>query len=646
MKKTPILFTLITSTLALGSIAALSLKQDKINKVEAGTIENAQMYVHVRNSSELFDGDTVIIACGNRTMLGVGANPVYTAGTYMPGGNDDYSKYYFESSDALTMKVGYDYNTGTYTFKSLKTAAEEASRELKTYGKYLSYANEVQIGEYKYRYTEDGHKRGTHGDLIFRSAVDEFSRMKVDFDDRGQAYIYRQNETNIYGEVDVSDIVSVKYSPEYNPSGNGHFRYDRGKSNVMIYRKVDLSKGAEIYVSKPGTKTHYLPNETADLNGVELQVRFEDSFVYGDPYICSYANEANYFTPLTATYDDQQVHFKWCGFDVSYSAEVNVPVTDENYFYKINHTGLKDARGTYLLGADIYVGLNKVTHLLDVSSIPVGASNADGANSVSLGAQYDRICDKNDLNEYIPEVHNNVFEIVYDTDGYYLKTNGKYLCGIKNDFYDEDPKYFLLYLGTREEAFKVRVGINGHLETVNGDYMTCAYKNSNKVYMNCPDFEGDESYMTLYKIETTSAMMDEMDTFKTSFFNKTATCDASGETNNLSLTDWNALSEEFNGLSLDSQGFIGCLEYYHNNEVANSFNDMADRYDFIVNKYQDAGFTDFMHRDYAGTMQNASNTINVNIINQNSSVVLVIAIISILSISSLMVAFILKRKHR
>ena len=136
MKKSGLII-LLSSVLAIGVTSfAVSLNKNDV-EVEATPNNEMQLFVQVRDESDLTDGDEVIITSNDRTMLGVGANPVYLAATGIDGFNNDYSKYYLSNTDAIKMLVQW-HEGGTYSFKSLKTPAEEKDRSLKTSGKYLS----------------------------------------------------------------------------------------------------------------------------------------------------------------------------------------------------------------------------------------------------------------------------------------------------------------------------------------------------------------------------------------------------------------------------------------------------------------------------------------------------------------------------
>lgn len=355
----------------------------------------------------------------------------------------------------------------------------------------------------------------------------------------------------------------------------------------------------------------------------------------------TYENDSNFFTPKTASYEDKRVYFDWCGIEMYYPVAVDMEITGEHYYNKLNtYSTPKDIRGTYLLGSDY----DNATLVMDLSQIPAGESNARALKVTSLGDEYESICDKNDLNEFITTVTSNVFKIVYDTDGYYAKVGSSFICKYTSN---PDYTYYLLYLGTKENAVKVKIGLNGTLMTPDNDvFIYCHSYGSDGIYLNKNDHVGsNEDKMVLYKKEFSSDESTQLETYRASFFTNTSAC----RDDNTTVTEnigWSTLANSFNGLSADSQGYLGCLTYVHNGEAAESLNDMVDRYDYIVSKY---GFNDFMNRGVANTLQNnVSSTNSVSLGINNSNIALVVTVIVVISSSTLFATllFVKRKKHQ
>ena len=632
-KKTlPLLITSILLGIT-SAICAFSTTNDKeMRSVYAD--ETKDLYIQVRNDTEIGVGDTVIITSGDHGIGALGGNPVYAMAKNVPGGNNDKTKFYFSSTNAIKFRVGAGYDgMSSYSFKSLNTESQEQDWWLKTYDRYLSYPRYEEIDGYDYGYNEDGHHLGTKGDIVYRHDLDEYSSWNLDFDENGYVYISRYGEENRYGVV--NNPIAIKWNNSY--VQDGYFGYFFGSSNVRILRKIDISDPNDFYfyIYKPGNKLHYEPNQTAVLDGLEMDVTYT-----GDnptTFKVTYANESSFFTLGQASYEEQELYFSWCGIETSYNVTVDVEKTGEHYYYTMHeYNSISDLRGTYLLG-DNY---NDVTNVMNLSNLATSSGDAHAVSMAALANEYDTICDKNDLNQYITNVTNNVFEVVYDTDGYYVKIGENYLCR-----HDSGFTYYLLYLGNRANAFKVRLGLNGTLMTPENDVFICNHsQGSSGVYLNKNDYaSANESKMVLFKKEFSSEEVSELETYRISFFSITNVCKNDGSTNTGSIS-WLTLSEGFEALSVDSQGYLACLNYVHNDEEAGSLNDMVDRYDYIISKYTTAVFPDFMNRIGANTHQdNYHASQDVLVMNNNIALIVVIIAIS-LSLSFVPLMMMKRRK--
>ena len=636
---------LLSSTLvaiAAGALVSLNLSSGSITKVNASGAK--ELYVQVTDAGDLKVGDTAIIACGDRAIGGLGGNPCYTFARQVDGGNNDKTKFYFDSTEAIKFEVGTGYTgLGSFSFKSTKTAAEETDYWLKTSNRYLSYIDPIEIDGHWYGYHYDDITIQTKGDIIFRKDLDEFSSWNLDIDSEGYAYLSRYNEENRYGTEGHDDPITINYD---RPSSTYElFGYYTGGSNIRIFRKVDLSevKDTYAYIYKSGNKSHYEPNETAVLTGLEMDVTlyFKDNTTA--TYNVKYSNETSYFTLGTASYADQEVSFSWLGFEFSYSAEVKATLHDEHYYNDVSdHSKPKDIRGTYLLGANH----EDITYLLNLSTIGQNVYQSGIPSVVSLGSEMTSICDKDDeYGQDIANVVNNVFEIVYHVDGYYIKIGNKYLCRENPNNYN----YYYLYLDTIENAFKVEQGNDGHLVTPDNDIFVYFFQpGAVGVYLNRNgSVSSNEEAMVLFKKEFSSDESIELETYRSSFFSNTNVCRNDGTTVLATLvSNWSTLASSFTNLSTDSQGYLACLTYIHNDEVALSLNDLVDRYDYIVSKYSGDGCTDFMNRSAANTLQNNVQSIN-NITLDNNMGVNVTVILTIVSMSLLSISgFIVMRKRR
>ena len=72
---------------------------------------------------------------------------------------------------------------------------------------------------------------------------------------------------------------------------------------------------------------------------------------------------------------------------------------------------------------------------------------------------------------------------------------------------------------------------------------------------------------------------------------------------------------------------------------------MIDRYDHIVNKYENDGFNDFMFRRAANTLQEHAQLANINVsISESKNAPVVIIAVALISITSIGVLLVVKRR--
>ena len=624
-----------TSSILLGlsSILGLAALSTTINqksiKADAASGDK-YIFVQVKDEDDLELDDVVIFAHDNYVISRIGGNPCYTYGAYVSGATGDYSKFNFETTSAAMFKVetGYLDNVSSYSFKCLRTASEETESDLKTANKYLSYA-------YNSEYHEDGHNIQTKGDVIFKDAKDEYSSWNVDIDSNGYVYLSRANESNRYGEEGVESPISVRWTNDY--IKDGYFGYYFGNANIRMYRKVNVRESnLNIWISHNPDKTVYNAGEISDLTGLEISMTTKDTSM---TFKSSYSSDSALFEALEVIYNGESSRgaFKWLGNRVEFSATVYPNREAEKNYYN-TATKYVDLRGTYILAAPYTVSGDDVTSILDISRL-----NGEGEDHFYSGYVVDLEGNPNPISDstydehgnrsVVDKVNNNVVTIVRESDGYFIKIGNDYLA-----FEMTEYNYGLVYRGTKAHSKPITVDYNNNI-VIDGKTLTCD-ENLKKVYLNTVG--GHEKQVELYRLTLKAEHFTEIESFRSLFFSKTATCDETGSVNNLSLSDWQTLSNEFNNnLSLDSQSYIASLTYSHNQEDPNSLKDMVDRYDLIVNKYSSSGFTDFMSRSAANTMQNNTNNssdliLNNEVINQSSMItIIIIASVSTLSLFAL-----------
>ena len=633
MKKRNLLINLLTITLGLGVFTAVSSRKEVTKTNATG---EKYIFVQVKRVEDLQLDDVVIMACGNQAIGGLGGNPCYTYGNSVGNNSGDYSKYNFENSSALTMKVevGMDGGLSTYSFKSLRTEQQEKDLWLKTYNKYLAYIPNNHYGE-------DGHNIQTHGDIAFTAAKDEYSSWNVAFDNDGFAYLSRKNEDNRYGKEGVTNPISIKYQ---GGTARSHFGYYFGSTNVRLYRRVNIaSSNLDVYINKEPTQLSYIANEPGNLAGMEITFTTKDTYM---SFKSIYDEEPGFYTIDDIYYDEDhsRLPFSWLGVEEYVTVSVEVDHAGENNYTKRGES-FSDLRGSFILGAQH----NGQTAILDLSKLSdkSGADDQSG-KTVFINGENDTICDTIYDTQAQPvtveEVANNVVKIVYE-DGYYVKIGSEYLCFKKHYLGD----YGYIYKGDKSESLPAYLDLNNIIcFNFDGEKSFLTYDPyTTKFFISKESHKpSNEEDVELYRLNLKTEHITEMNYFMAGFYANTSTCDATGETNGLSLENWATLEESYNTMRIDSQRYLADIVYSHNNEKENTLRDMIDRYDHIVSKYEKDGFNDFMFRSVTHDLASLSQSAVVKSINvdTNASTIMIV-VVALTSISSIGVLLVIKKRR-
>lgn len=590
MNKNKLLFVGIITSLVVSSAVLTNNFNYQKNKLESAAIEGGQLYVQIRNELEVNIGDTIIFGCDSWMYSGHGGNPVYSVGRNVDGYNEDYSKFYFASSKAIPwiVEAGVDAYS-TYSFK----ATTAGDSEFSTLGRYLAFGTSF--------IDSTGTRYSTDGGIITSTTKDANSSWILQFDNEHYVHMQKSDEEYVWSEG-ATNYTEIEYS--------GIFGYFHGFDRIRMYRKVDLTKGVDIYVSEDGNKKSYVHGETTNLEGLELTVRFLD---HGDDYICSYENEPNFFEPETASYATQRANFNWLGFESSYSCTVAHDTSSIRYYEKTN-SKLYDPRGTHLIGLErTYVQQQITEHTCALNVSALTTTPAIGGYVTLYDEFVNDISDSvyNDAGDTIKnnDVCNNLVQIVVNdngnddkTDDYYLKYNNNYI------YYCDNGQ---LKIGSiaQDQAARITLDDENHILFDQGSkilaFVRGSYQNAQVVDYSAYESDPTNYYLfQLYKLKFTDNISEttELNNFKNEFFEKTADFDKTGLTRDLSVAAWNELAALYEDLSLDVKGYLGNITYTHNDTEEDSFEELADIYDSIIGIYYDRNFNDFMDRDRATTL--------------------------------------------
>lgn len=385
--------------------------------------------------------------------------------------------------------------------------------------------------------------------------------------------------------------------------------------DFKIYKKIRCE---DVTVKTQPRHLTYYKGEEKDLKGLVLEyslkngesfsVNYEDATqIIGiawahDDEICCYAN-------------DGTIGGGYTNFYISITS-----IDNPNYVYnKVDSTSYGDFRGSYLFVYDKgdgtgYVFDNTLTNLNQRQNYyTVNISN----NQISgLNSYYEQHL--MGVRRYTP----------ISTDRYYISMgySSSYVAG---DSYDDIKT--TMY---PDQINRVKLFDNNRTVTLsrNLDPAYFVY-NENEDRFMFTNASGHHD-VSLFKLATTSAVMQELDSYRQEFASQTAVCDSTGVDKNITADIWNGLSDSFNALSYDAQGYLANLTYEHGEETKDSLKDIVDRYDYIISKYPE--FEDFMSRKVANTYEDhyPSNGNSVEMTSSNKATGIVVGVIA-LSASSL-----------
>lgn len=617
MKKIHAFSLLLSISLLIGGLASISAKQiDKeVSNVNAASFNNGVLLKRVEDVSELSTGTIVYIASYGDFLSTLRGNPVYCGQDHSSGGNRQGDKFYINSDvPYIPLEIergtgsyedldGISHNVDTFRFISVKDTNKEKGLLYPTNGRYLAYGHDTPYpGEAAYVY----------GDVSFSKTKNEYSNWKVNIDESGNAHI---------------QYLTEKYSTEIrfqSGTARSHFGYYQAFNNIQLFRVVNLSGTPSFLEISPQHAETVKEGEIVDLSGLEFRITFDGD--NSEVIDASYDNEPNFFNIERAVYNPSQQHgvvpFTYCG--LNYRALVDIiPNTSEITYYDRVVALSYDPRATYILAADNnqykYVVLNTDVDLVKDQEtydyVETVTHRIINMHEDDLNINSDDI--KNvDPSFYTYTIRsrtiNNVaymFLFASDDDTQVLAKNNDLLTLV--NISNVDPTNSAITLGVDASIY-----IGGSKLVYNSDREFISTDNS-----------GDCSRVQLFKKVT--SFSSEASSFTTSFNSFTGgVCDLSGGTNISDLeAGWANQKAAFDNLSADAQGYLANLTYYHNEEVAGSDEDIVDRYEYIVNKYE---LDEFMNRREAQTFigQSFVNDIlpTFSDVNNDLTIIIVVAI--------------------
>ena len=622
MKK-PILLLAITTLLAGGISLLAKPKVEKADAVSTGY----HFFVQVEKESDLKVGDTVFIGTiGGTIFSALSGNPVFASESHVSGRSEDGKKYYTyyteNYQEMLLMRAEAGAYDGTWSFKSLRTSAQEADYAHPTKGRYLAYGTYYEDEKY--------HGIQTYGDINMASSKNQYTSWTLEF---------RGEEKNV-----IMKYHGEKYDThiQWYYMGKGarnNFGYYTGHTDIVMYKEVSADQGLGeveiIKLSTPDQSTVY-EGDYLDLTGLELQITLKKGTSNEITFTSVYENEPSFYNVNFAAKDATFVYCSYVGWNFLVPVEV-IEDTSSYIYYNEVKTQKADYRGAYLI---VYQNGTDIMQLTRVGAyINYSKQSEDGA-----------IC-----STFNSSIQQHVFNIVH------VKISGTtymFLKTVSTDAYvirkGDDDIQFVTDINdvTTSDAVTIDSDLSIHI----GDKIL--YYAYNFYLGDNPDMN---SRAKLYKhVVDYTEPGSNASTFLTNFANQTSSnCDASGDTETtLTSNIWNGLKILFDNIAsdisngYDFQGYLANTTYVHNAEAGtNSVRDLIDRYDFILAKYSSSkGFVDFMDRMNNSAYQdnyNQASNVSINVFsNQDNTLMIVIIAITSVTLLSLAALMVSKKKKK
>ena len=624
--------SLISSILLLGGLFSFATNSNKeqVKEVKADYAKTTYtgLFEKVTDPSVLEPGKTQVIIVTSRGWVfnGVGGNPAYAHaegggvtmfGNYDPSIEDDY----YQNDDRFIYL-----NNKAAQMLTVQTGSSDYDSS------YFSFTSDFYIGGTKYQhYLGENDEENDPGRNDYPSIGWFMSGFGIRKTKDGKSTWELQYDSNTgymkMRKVIYTDLTS--YLVYVHSGARNHFEFgSEDRININLYRPVETFERSLLPApdSEPDRQT-YSKGETLEYEGLRVGVK-----VNGNDYIIKYDwKTCGFFsTPpvLTTVGENIPVYIQAFGFN--YILDITVTTSASGNRYYLTNTVPADRRGTYLISTEN-------SRVLDASRSTGSTMNYKSMDSEIFSSGY--------IDANSEDLDESIFKIVRTNisgSWYYHAVNylGQYLT-VGEKF---DETYDECYLDYSDEAtVNNAVTMSNNSLVINGYYLSESYAKQKLICLT-----KQYSPMHLFKLSSsTSSVSSQVSDYISFFINRTEeVCKVEDGGDFEKITDdlWNELKTEFNKLSCDVQGLFASVTYTHNTEEKETIANIADRYDYIVSKYNKE---DFMLRKLSNTHVShfSNSSISMLFEGDNSSASILLIAITI-SVSSLTLVLLIRKKRR
>ena len=635
MKKKGIVLGVLTAALAIGSISfAISINTNKKPEEASAEAYNDKtsvisgFFVRVTDVSTIKDGEELLLVGGDNDHTfqhHVGVSYHYWLTTEFGGVTNAFDNYVYcnnSKAELVTLEKDTTSENNNVFYLKLKHYVDNAFATAKEKSGYI-----VQEA-----YNNNGVT--AYGDLFIRGKKNQPSKEAATWTlTYTDGHEYMNIKSNLNGRPMIwkqgSNYMWSSFVCSTNESLWG---------NVNLYRQVSSSSVTSVNIVHEPTKTNYYFGETTVLDDLVMDVTFGGNYTIR----VSYNDHQDLFTALPVSFAPQAGRFTWCGIELTYPATVEHDTRDWRHYYRDNSKKYTDLRGTYLLGFEehrqskIYGEVRDTTSVLDLSKIGSDNTGAYSELYYSDNPFADGYAEPNaEYDGKFENIINNVVRIELVDNKYYIKFGDNKYLGFKGHGQLTAENSGAGTIDTENVNFDISVDNNNHIYMNDGSKILVYDTRTEWKSTDYPDIDLPDDYYSpdpdspdsysnqhermvfvdngylknyhipveLYRLQMRENLpeYDALETFKGTFFSKTTAFDPTARTKDVTFYNWTEIERAYENLSLDCKGYLGSIEYNSHQANDGSYKALADRYDKIINTY-DNRYVDFMGRGFAKTL--------------------------------------------
>lgn len=548
--------------LSLVGVTALLSHSPKASEVQADHLHStAGLYYRVTDVSDIQYGDTVIIVSDNgQVVRDIGGNPafLYTRNDSIAV-SQDRSLALLDNAYVVPFTVHQGYTEGTFAFYG------DYNNNNTDMGGYVAYDRRGSSGANPGPHDYSGNGAGI-GYWYEGCGLRKYNNLK---ESSFTLSYTEENGGNMLVKNVYLDEQGLTPNLVWTSSYSDRFGWGWG-SNLNFYKQLDA---ASFSLETLPNKTTYTVGDKLDLSGLvaevhyggnqQVEIAYDDNpqFFRHDEYV---SGSGSVQTIVSLPF-------------LSASFHLDITVNSSNGYYYRTTSPIYDGRGKWLLTIDL--GTQEEP---DVRALRANGDTTSLANVTVVDDHID------------PNITTAIFTIQLIDDQFYLQ----YIDGSDVYYVIPDGGVGLDLSTTKQSPITFE-----YSET----YHTTLIKNGAGAYLGnggglLTIGFNDGTPVTLYHLPCN---LEELSGFTASLKSLLSYCSSDGDFDYYATykTQWDAMASSFDALSDDAQAYLRNLSYDHGAEERDSLEDLIDRYDYILSKY-DA--LDFMGRKTHGAYrQNA-----------------------------------------